>query len=114
VNDRLDFFTGSAIPTRGFAPDSSFRLVICIGNPDWADTASRVLQSTKFFIWQVKHRDSNDLAVCTRTEGAGSRCRLINSNVCFPQNNLYEGMRCAYWFARELLRLGWVSDGNFS
>jgi hypothetical protein len=50
LNEALDFFAGSAIPTQGFAADSSFRLVICIGNPDWADTASRVLQSTEFFI----------------------------------------------------------------
>ena len=50
LNEALDFFTGSAIPTQGFAADSSFRLVFCIGNPDWADTASHVLQSTEFFI----------------------------------------------------------------
>jgi hypothetical protein len=50
LNEALDFFTGSAIPTQGFATDSSLRLVICIGNPDWADTASHVLQSTEFFI----------------------------------------------------------------
>jgi hypothetical protein len=50
LEEAIEFFTNSALPTQGFAADSSFRLVICIRNPDWADTATRVLQSTEFFI----------------------------------------------------------------
>jgi low affinity Fe/Cu permease len=49
LEEALDFFTTSAIPTNGFAVNSSFRLVICIGNPDWAETATRVLKSTASF-----------------------------------------------------------------
>jgi hypothetical protein len=45
-----DFFTTCALPTQGFAADSSFRLVICISNSEWAYTATRVLRSTEFFI----------------------------------------------------------------
>jgi hypothetical protein len=43
LEDALEFFINSALPTQGFAPDSSFLLVICIRNPDWSDTATRVL-----------------------------------------------------------------------
>jgi hypothetical protein len=49
LEEALEFFTTSAVPTDGFANDSSFRLVICVGNPDWGETASRVLQSTELF-----------------------------------------------------------------
>jgi hypothetical protein len=47
LEEGLDFFTTFAVPTDGFAADSSFRLVICVDNPDWAETATRVLQSAK-------------------------------------------------------------------
>jgi hypothetical protein len=50
LEEALDFFISSALPTQGFAADSSFRLVICVRSPDCADTATRVLQSTEFFI----------------------------------------------------------------
>jgi len=50
LDEALDFFTTSALPTEGFAAASSFRLVICVSNPEWSDTATRVLQSTEFFI----------------------------------------------------------------
>lgn len=49
LEEALEFFINSAIPTQGFAADSSFRLVICIANPDWADTATRMLQSADLF-----------------------------------------------------------------
>ena len=47
LEEALDFFTTSAVPTEGFSADSSFRLVMCVDNPNWAETATRVLQSTK-------------------------------------------------------------------
>ncbi len=50
LEEALEFFINSALPTQGFAADSSFRLVICIRHPDWADAATRMLQSTEFFI----------------------------------------------------------------
>jgi hypothetical protein len=49
LEEALDFFTTSAVPTNGFAANSRFRLAICVGNPDWTETATRVLQSTESF-----------------------------------------------------------------
>lgn len=49
LEEALGFFTTSAVPTDGFAANSNFRLAICVGNPEWARTATRVLQSTEFF-----------------------------------------------------------------
>ncbi len=46
LEQALDFFITCAVPTDGFAIDSSFRLVVCIGNPDWSEIAIRVLQTT--------------------------------------------------------------------
>jgi len=43
----LSFFAVSAIPTEGFSDDSDFRLVICVGNPDWAQAADRLLRSAQ-------------------------------------------------------------------
>jgi hypothetical protein len=48
LEEALDFFSISAVPTDGFAANSNFRLAICVGNPEWARTATRVLQSTEF------------------------------------------------------------------
>ena len=48
VEEALSFFAISAIPSEGFADDSDFRLVICLGNPRWAQAADRLLQSAKF------------------------------------------------------------------
>ena len=49
LEEALDFFTTSSIPTQGFSADSSFRLVICIDNPEWAEAPTRVLQSIETF-----------------------------------------------------------------
>jgi hypothetical protein len=46
LEQALDFFITCAVPTDDFAIDSSFRLVVCIGNPNWAEIAIRVLQTT--------------------------------------------------------------------
>jgi len=48
LEEALGFFSISAIPTEGFAANSDFRLAICVGNPEWARTVTRVLQSTEF------------------------------------------------------------------
>jgi hypothetical protein len=50
LEEALDFFANCAIPTDGFTVDSAFRLVICVGNHDWTETATRFLQSTEFFL----------------------------------------------------------------
>jgi hypothetical protein len=46
LEEALDFFIACAVPTEGFVLDSSFRLVICVGNAEWAGTATRLLEST--------------------------------------------------------------------
>jgi hypothetical protein len=50
LEEALDFFAISAIPTEGFLPESDFRLVISVGNSDWAATANQFLQSAEFFV----------------------------------------------------------------
>jgi hypothetical protein len=47
LEEALEFFGTSALPTEGFVADSDFRVVACISNPECAVTASRVLQSTR-------------------------------------------------------------------
>lgn len=42
----LDFFARCAIPTEGFLDDSDYRLVVCVGNPEWASAASRFLRAS--------------------------------------------------------------------
>jgi hypothetical protein len=49
LEEAIEFFTSWAVPTDGFAANSSFRLVICVGNTGWAETANRVLQSAESF-----------------------------------------------------------------
>jgi len=50
LEEALDFLATSAVPTDGFAPDSDFRLVVCVGNSDWAATANMFLKSADFFV----------------------------------------------------------------
>lgn len=50
LEEALDFFATCAVPTDGFASRSDFRLVICVGNSDWATTAKHFLESAKYFI----------------------------------------------------------------
>jgi hypothetical protein len=50
LEEALDFFVTCAVPTGGFASDSSFRLVITVGNSDWEIAANRFLESAKYFV----------------------------------------------------------------
>jgi hypothetical protein len=50
LEDAIDFFATCAVPTDGFAPDSDFRLVICVANEQWAARANKSLQSENFFV----------------------------------------------------------------
>jgi hypothetical protein len=50
LEEALEFFATCAVPTDGLAPDSHFRLAICVNNKDWAATASRFLQKVEFFV----------------------------------------------------------------
>jgi hypothetical protein len=47
LEEALGFLTTSALPTEGFAIDSHFLVVACVGNPEWAAIASRVLEATR-------------------------------------------------------------------
>ena len=47
--ETLEFFATCAVPTDGFLADSGTRLVICVGDPGWPETARRFLQSATFF-----------------------------------------------------------------
>ena len=49
LEEALDYFATLAAPTDGFMPDSGFRLVICLDNPDWTVIATQFLQSVEFF-----------------------------------------------------------------
>lgn len=49
LDEALDFFANYAVPTDGFVGDSSFRLVICVRNSEWAEAASRFLRQAKNF-----------------------------------------------------------------
>ena len=50
LEEALNFFATCALPPEGMADDSSFRLVMCVGNPEWTETATQFLQSAEFFI----------------------------------------------------------------
>jgi len=50
LEEAIDFFATCAMPTDGFAPDSDFRLVICVANQQWAGQADSLLKSAKFFV----------------------------------------------------------------
>jgi hypothetical protein len=40
----LDFFATCAVPSKGYLADSNYRLVVCVGRPEWAATATRFLK----------------------------------------------------------------------
>jgi hypothetical protein len=50
LEEALDFFATCAVPTDGYAADSSYRVVMCVGNPQWASVATRFLKAAKFLI----------------------------------------------------------------
>ncbi len=45
LEEALDFLATSAMPSEGYAHDSSHRVVICIGHPEWAETAHRFFKA---------------------------------------------------------------------
>ena len=45
LEEALQFLANFAIPTEGFQPDSDFRLVICVGNPQWVEQAKHFFQT---------------------------------------------------------------------
>lgn len=50
LEDALTFFATTAFPTDGFLEDSSYRLVVCVGNSEWASAASRFLGAARYFV----------------------------------------------------------------
>jgi hypothetical protein len=49
LEEALDFFAMCAVPSDGYAENSGYRIVMCIGL-DWADTAQKFLRRVPFFI----------------------------------------------------------------
>ena len=45
LEEALDFFATCAVPSDGYLPGSNYRLVVCIGDREWAATATRVLKA---------------------------------------------------------------------
>lgn len=50
LEDALDFFATCAFPSDGYAEDSDYRVVICVGHPEWAVTAHEFLKVAPFFV----------------------------------------------------------------
>ena len=50
LEDALYFLTSLAYPTDGLAPHSEFRLVICVGNSDWARLSHEYMKNSDFFV----------------------------------------------------------------
>ena len=50
LEDALDFFATLAMPTDGFTQDSDFRLVVCVGQQEWADLATKHFRSANYAI----------------------------------------------------------------
>ena len=48
LEEALDFFATSAIPTEGLMPNSNYRLAICVRNPTWSAKARQSLESAEF------------------------------------------------------------------
>ena len=45
--EALDFFGKWAMPTAGYSADSNYRLVVCVGHPEWASTAVKCLKANR-------------------------------------------------------------------
>ena len=48
LEEALDFFATLAKPSEGYLARSDYRLVICVGHPEWEDTAQHFLQAAHF------------------------------------------------------------------
>lgn len=50
LEEALDFLATCAVPTDGYAQDSDYRVVVCVGNNDWGERATRFLKDAEFCI----------------------------------------------------------------
>jgi hypothetical protein len=50
LEDALDFFATSAVPSDGYVLDSDYRLVVCVGHSEWAATATLFLKAAPYLI----------------------------------------------------------------
>jgi hypothetical protein len=50
LDEALDFLATCAIPADVYTADNSYRVVMCVGNPEWASVARRFLKAAKFLI----------------------------------------------------------------
>lgn len=57
LEEALDFFAMCAIPTEGYLAGSDYRLVICVGHPEWADTAQHFLQRRPTSMTRIKRSE---------------------------------------------------------
>jgi hypothetical protein len=44
----LDFLATFAVPSEGYLAGSNYRLVVCVGHPEWAATATRFLKAAAY------------------------------------------------------------------
>jgi hypothetical protein len=49
LEEALEFFATSALPTHGYAEHSSYRVVATLANKEWASIARKFLAETDFF-----------------------------------------------------------------
>ena len=50
LEQALDFFATCAVPSDGNIEHSDYRLVVCIGHPEWAAVATRLLKAAPFLV----------------------------------------------------------------
>jgi len=50
LEEALDFFVTCAVPSEGYLKESSYWLVVCVGHPDWAATATRFFKTAPYLI----------------------------------------------------------------
>lgn len=48
LEEALFYIAALAVPTTGFLPESDFRVVVCVGNSDWATEARTYLESMPY------------------------------------------------------------------
>jgi hypothetical protein len=49
LEEALQFFATCAVPTDGYAENSSYRVVVSLANPEWESIARKFLKQTDFF-----------------------------------------------------------------
>ncbi len=50
LEEALDYFATCTLPTGGYIADSDYRVLVCIGPPEWAATARRFMRQAPYLI----------------------------------------------------------------